>query len=71
MLAFRSEAHVVAWCGRRGVDPGAVFSLDRLWGLARRWYSEKLSPEWRRAAPAEAQAVFDELGLTSPFWRLQ
>ena len=50
MLAFRSEAHVEAWCEERGVEPGAVFSLDQLWGLARAWFSDRLSPEWRRAS---------------------
>ena len=49
MLAFRSEAHVERWCEQRGAEPGAIFSLDRLWGLARAWYSDRLSPEWRRA----------------------
>jgi hypothetical protein len=71
MLAFRSEEHVNRWCGQRGVEPGAVFSLDQLWALARGWYSDRLSPEWRRRMPEEAQQVFAGAGLTGAFWRLQ
>jgi hypothetical protein len=71
MLAFRSEAHVDSWCEQRGVAKGAVFALEQLWGLARAWYADKRSPEWRRRTPDEAQRVFDGLGLTGPFWRLQ
>jgi hypothetical protein len=71
MLAFRSGAHVDSWCEQRGLERGATFSLEQLWGLARTWYADKLSPEWRRRTPEEAQRVFDGLGLTGPFWRLQ
>jgi hypothetical protein len=71
MLAFRSEVHVDRWCEQRGVEPGAVFSLGQLWGLARGWYSDRPSPEWRRRTPDEAQQVFDAVGLTGSFWRLQ
>jgi hypothetical protein len=71
MLAFRSEAHVEGWCRQRSVAKGAVFSFDQLWDLARTWYSDRLSPRWTRATAAEAQRVFDGLGLSGPFWRLQ
>ncbi len=71
MLAFRSGTHAERWCEQRGVEPGEVFSLGQLWDLARTWYSGKLSPRWRRASLAEAQRVFDGLGLSGPFWRLQ
>ncbi len=30
----------------------------------------RMSPDWRRRTPEEAQAVFDSLGLTGPFWKL-
>ncbi len=70
MLAFRSEAHVDEWCRQRGVEKGSVFALDQAWGLARAWYADKLSPDWRRATPDEAQRLFDDIGLTGDFWRL-
>ncbi len=45
-------------------------SLAQVWGLARAWYADKLSPTWQRHTPAEAQAEFASLGLTGDFWRL-
>jgi hypothetical protein len=71
MQAFRSEAHVDGWCRQRSLTKGAVFSLGQLWDLSRTWYADRLSPAWRRATAAEAQRVFDGLGLSGPFWRLQ
>lgn len=32
--------------------------------------SAALAPRWRRRTPAEAQAFFAQLGLTSSFWNL-
>lgn len=70
MLAFRSEAHVDRWCTSRGLPRGASFSLEQAWRLGEAWYADKLSPDWRRATPAEAEAVFASVGLTGDFWRL-
>ena len=71
MLAFRSEEHVDRWSKAHGIPRGASFSIEQAWELARRWYGDKLSPEWKRAAPAEAEALFAEIGLTGDFWRLR
>jgi hypothetical protein len=70
MLAFRSEEHVDRWCETRGVPRGASFSLDQACALGRRWYGDRLSPDWKRATPEEAEAVFADIGLTGDFWRL-
>jgi hypothetical protein len=29
-----------------------------------------MSPDWGRRTPDEAQAVFESVGLTGPFWKL-
>jgi hypothetical protein len=71
MLAFRSEAHVDRWCRLRRLPRGAVFSLEQAWQLAQAWYENKLSPDWKRATPEEAEAVFAGIGLTGDFWRLR
>jgi hypothetical protein len=47
-----------------------VLSLEQGWTLARAWYSDRLSPDWRRNTPDETRALFSELGLTDPFWQL-
>jgi len=70
MLAFRSEAHVDRWCKARRLPRGAVFSLDQAWQLAHEWYADRMSTDWRRRTPAEAEAVFASIGLTGSFWKL-
>jgi hypothetical protein len=71
MLAFRSEEHVERWCNLRSIGKGAVFSLEQAWRLGRAWYADKLSPDWRRATPAEAEEIFAGIGLVDDFWRLR
>ncbi len=70
MLAFRSEEHVERWCDQRRIAKGAVFGLEQAWRLAHAWYADKLSPDWRRRTPQEAERLFGEIGLTGDFWRL-
>ena len=70
MLAFRSEAHVDRWCSSRRVPRGASFSLEQAWRLGEAWYADKLSPDWKRSTPLEAEAAFASIGLTGDFWRL-
>jgi hypothetical protein len=70
MLAFRSEAHVDRWCEQVDLEPGASFPLATAWRLGDAWYRDRMSPAWRRRTPEEAEALFAELGLEGPFWRL-
>lgn len=70
MLVFRSEEHVDRWCEAKGLPRGALLSIRQLWGLARAWYGDRLSEQWRRKTPEEAEAIFEEIGLTGPFWKL-
>jgi hypothetical protein len=71
MLAFRGEAHIDRWCEQRRIAKGDVLTLDQAWQLGRAWYEEKLSPEWKRATPEEAETAFAAIGLTGDFWRLR
>ncbi|MBV8149373.1 MAG: hypothetical protein JO092_09805 [Candidatus Eremiobacteraeota bacterium] len=71
MLLFRSEEHVDKWCHDWRLSRGAALTLGQCWRLADAWYSaDRRDPNWRRRTPAEAQALFAQLGLTSPFWNL-
>ena len=70
MLAFRSEGTLERWCEETGNQRGYVLSLDQVNELGRAWYGDKLSPNWRRATPAEAEATFARIGLAGDFWRL-
>jgi hypothetical protein len=71
MLLFRSEEHVEAWVRARHGPRGALLTLGQLWGLAAAWYRDRMTRDWRRRARDEAQALFDSLGLTGPFWSLR
>ena len=70
MLAFRGEAHVDRWCEQRRIPKGAVFTLEQAWQLGRAWYQDKMSPDWKRATPEEAESAFAAVGLEGDFWRL-
>jgi hypothetical protein len=70
MLLFRSEEHAKSWYQRKGIPTGAILTLEQQWELARVWYSDRMSSDWRRRTPKEAEAVFTSLGLTGDFWRL-
>jgi hypothetical protein len=72
MLLFRSEEHVDKWCKDRNLPRGATLSLDQCWQLAVAWYSaDRRDPTWQRKTAEEAEALFAELGLSGPFWRLR
>ena len=71
MLVFRSEDHVDRWCEAKGMDRGAILTIRQLWGLARAWYGDRLSPQWHRRTPEEAEEIFKEIGLSGPFWELR
>ncbi len=70
MLLFRSEEHVDRWRKEWKQPSGAILSLGQGWKLAKAWYSDRLDPDWRPKTNEEAQAVFSELGLRGPFWRM-
>jgi hypothetical protein len=70
MLLFRSEEHLGRWLEQRGLNPGATMTVEQGWRLGRDWYADRLSPDWRRRTPQEAQEVFEGIGLTGPFWRV-
>ena len=70
MLLFRSEEHLERWLDERQLTRGALLTLAQQWELARVWYADRMSPEWRRRTPEEAERVFADVGLTGSFWRL-
>jgi hypothetical protein len=52
------------------VTEGELVDLPTLKRLARRWYGNRLDPDWRPRTRDESQAILDEVGLTSAFWQL-
>ena len=71
MLLFRSEEHIGRWCIFRDLPRGGTMSLQQCWQLALTWYSDKLSPDWRRKTLEEAESTLAGVGLTGPFWSVR
>jgi hypothetical protein len=71
MLLFRDEEHIDRWCAHWSQPRGATLTIENVWRLAQRWYSNKMNPDWRRFTPDEAQGVLTGLELTGPFWSLR
>jgi hypothetical protein len=53
------------------MERGAVISTEQAWQLAYRWFSTRLSPDWKRYTLDESQDLLESLGLTGPFWNLR
>ena len=70
ILFFQSDEAVDAWCRSRNIPRGQTLTLDQAWHLARSWYHDYLSPDWHRRSADEAQTIFEDVGLTGPFWAL-
>ena len=70
MRLFRSEEEVHAWRPERGLAHGETLPLDRLQGLARDWYGDRLDPDWRPRSREDSQRVLAAHGLTAAFWAL-
>lgn len=71
MLFFRSEEEVRAWQRERIVPTGEIISLAQLWALSKIWYGNRLSPDFHGRSLEQAQAIFREVGLTTPFWYVE
>ena len=52
------------------VTVGALVELPRLFALARRWYGDRLDPDWRPRTREASQGILEGVGLTGVFWRL-
>jgi hypothetical protein len=70
MSLFRSEDHALAWTRVKRYQLGALVSLERVWALAKAWYTDPRVGAWRVRKRDESQAVIASVGLTGAFWEL-
>ncbi len=68
-MLFRSEDEIDAWRKRKRLARGAVLSLGQVWDLAQRWYTDRMSLDFRGRTAQGAVAIFHDLGLRSDFWQ--
>jgi hypothetical protein len=69
MLVFSDEEEVDEWCRRHNKKKGDVVPLDTVWTLAKIWYGNYLSDNFKRKTKEIAEEMFVSVGLTSPFWK--
>lgn len=70
VLPFDRPEAVDAWCKRHALPRGATVQLSQVLALAREWYGNYLDPHWSKWTLAQAQAIFDRVGLCGDAWRL-
>jgi hypothetical protein len=70
LLPFRGGRELRDWSARHGIGPGMPVPLETLLDLSRHWYGGHLRADWKKHSVAEAQAIFERVGLTGDFWRL-
>ena len=70
MSLFRSEEHVERWLRGKKFERGMSVPLAAVWALARAWYADPRSEDWRPRTRNESQEVLESVGLTGEFWEL-
>lgn len=70
LLPFRSEQAARDWSARHKLPFGEVISLDTTAALARAWYGRHADRDWHKWTVAEAESIFNAVGLRSTFWSL-
>ncbi len=70
VLPFETAEQVDAWATRHALPRGVTVPATTVMALARRWYGRHHDPRWRKWSSAEAHAIFQQVGLTDPFFAL-
>jgi hypothetical protein len=70
VLPFRTQKDAWAWCHRHRYRRGALVPIQQVYALGRAWYGRHLDDNFAKWSLAEAQAIFDQVGLSGEFWRL-
>ena len=59
------------WCSEQGIARGAVMTLTQCWELSKKWYVDRLNPEWRPKTAEEMESIFSSVGLEGAFWEVR
>ncbi len=70
VLPFRKASEIEGWCQRHGLPHGEAVPLRQVADLATKWYGRYAERSWRKWTVEQAQTIFTDCGLTSPFWKL-
>ena len=50
---------------------GELVPFEQVLELSKVWYRDRMSPDFRGRSTAEAQQIFERVGLRSSFWRTE
>ena len=70
VLPFRNADEIGPWCGRHRQPEGEAVPIAQVARLAKLWYGRHADADWRKWTVAEAQQIFTQAALVSPFWDL-
>ncbi|OOF93323.1 hypothetical protein ASPCADRAFT_407523 [Aspergillus carbonarius ITEM 5010] len=68
---FATKAEALEWPQKYGFYSGEIMTLETLWSLSKAWYHDKHTYDYDRKTPAEVDALFNELGMISDFWKVR
>ena len=69
MLFFRSEELLDEWLVSNHAERGALLTVPHLWELSQRWYHNRMLPDYHGRSMEQVQEIFEDVQLTSEFWR--
>ena len=67
---FRSDEHVLTWSAQSETPIGEIVAIANLWQLSRRWFDNRMSPDWRKPQREVLQEMLRDHGFTGQFWSL-
>lgn len=70
MLIFKDENEINEWCKQHNKPKGEVLPIQQVWELAQIWYGNYLDKDFKRKTKEIAENMFEQVGLTSNFWKL-
>lgn len=71
VLPFRTPTQVRQWSERHRLPLGEVVPIVQVSELARLWYGQHAAKNWKKWTGAQAAEIFQRVGLTAPFWRIE
>lgn len=70
VLPFRQASDARAWSARHALPHGSTAPLQKVLELGKVWYGRHLDASFRKWTLAEAQQIFERVGLTGETWAL-
>jgi len=58
------------WSEATNIPRGYVMAATQCWELGRRWYGDRLTPDWQPKTPETMRQIFADVGLHGDFWRV-